>query len=276
MFQTDEIRDFFYYNPNDEIYLLFGDSLSLLKKIPDESIDLIFADPPYLLSNDGVTCHSGKRVKVNKGEWDRSKGFEADVEFHKQWISECKRILKKSGTIWISGTLHNIFQCGYLLQSLGFHILNDICWYKPNAAPNLSCTTFAHSHETLLWARKDKNTKHYFNYELMKELDFQEDKLKAKGKQMRSVWSIPTPLNDEKKFGKHPTQKPLALLKRILLASTKENDVILDPFNGGGTTAVASLLIGKRYYIGIDIEKSYLDLTIKRIQPLVTQTSLFI
>ncbi len=264
-----------YHSYGDKFFLFNKDSLQFLKQIPDESIDVVFADPPYFLSEHGYI----NKVRFNKRRrenipWDKKTSFSDSYEFHKTWITECKRILKKEGTIWISGTYHNIFQCGYLLQSLGFHILNDICWYKPNAAPNLSCTTFAHSHETLLWARKDKNTKHYFNYELMKELDFQEDKLKAKGKQMRSVWSIPTPLNDEKKFGKHPTQKPLALLKRILLASTKENDVILDPFNGGGTTAVASLLIGKRYYIGIDIEKSYLDLTIKRIQPLVTQTSL--
>ncbi|MBI3189113.1 MAG: site-specific DNA-methyltransferase, partial [Ignavibacteriales bacterium] len=195
-----------------------------MAKFPDNYVDMIFADPPYNLSNGGVTCYAGRMVSVNKGKWDKSKGFEADLEFHEQWITECKRILKPEGTIWISGTQHSIFQCGFLLQKLNFHILNDIAWFKPNAAPNLACTTFAHSHETLLWARKDKKARNTFNYELMKHGKFPEDKMKMTDKQMRSVWSIPTPTPEEKEFGKHPTQKPLALLKRIVLASTKEND----------------------------------------------------
>ncbi len=158
-----ETRDFCLYH---------GNSLSVMSLFPDNYVDMIFADPPYMLSNDGITCHAGKMVSVNKGNWDKSKGFEQDVAFHEQWISECKRILKPEGTIWISGTLHSIYQCGYILQKLGFHILNDICWYKPNAAPNLACRTFAHSHETLLWAKKDKKAKHTFNYDLMKKIFF--------------------------------------------------------------------------------------------------------
>ncbi len=138
------------------IYLYNGDCLEILSKIPENFVDVIFADPPYMLSNNGVTCHSGKMVSVNKGKWDKSNGFINDVLFHEKWITECKRILTPKGTIWISGTLHSIYQCGYLLQKLGFHILNDISWFKPNAAPNLACTTFAHSHETLLWAKKQR------------------------------------------------------------------------------------------------------------------------
>lgn len=254
---------FWYYK--DLVFLVQGDSLDILKRIPDDSVDMIFADPPYFLSNDGVTVHSGKRVKVNKGDWDKSMGFEKDVEFHKKWITECKRILKSSGTIWISGTYHNIYQCGYILQELGFHIINEICWYKPNAAPNISCKSFAHAHETLIWAKKDKNHKHYFNYELMKHSDYEEDFFKNKDKQMRSVWAITTPKNSEKIYGKHPTQKPVELLSRIIKATTKEQDIILDPFTGSGTTGVAVIREGKRIFIGIEKETNYLEIAKKRI-----------
>ncbi|MCL1967959.1 MAG: site-specific DNA-methyltransferase [Bacteroidetes bacterium] len=236
---------------------------------------MIFADPPYNLSNNGITCHAGKMVSVNKGKWDKSNGFENDVEFHEKWISECRRVLKPGGTIWISGTNHSIYQCGFLLQKHNFHLLNDISWFKPNAAPNLACTTFAHSHETLLWAKKDKKAKHIFNYEKMKNGIFSEDKMKAPDKQMRTVWSIPTPSPDEKTFGKHPTQKPLALLKRIVLSSTNENSLILDPFNGGGTTGVAAKIIGNRKYIGIEIEKEFIDLTINRLNQITQQPKFF-
>lgn len=255
----------------DDFCLYQNNCLSVISKFPDNYVDMIFADPPYNLSNDGVTCHAGKMVSVNKGHWDKSKGFESDLEFHEKWISECKRILKPEGTIWITGTNHSIFQCGYLLQKLNFHILNDICWFKPNAAPNLACTTFAHSHETLLWARKDKKARHTFNYELMKRGKFFEDRMKVDGKQMHSVWSISTPTPKEKEFGKHPTQKPLTLLKRIVLASTKENDIILDPFNGSGTTGIACKIIGKRRYIGIDIDEEYINITIKRYKKISHQ-----
>lgn len=261
------------YFQRERFCLYHHDCLEVMRRIPDNSIDMVFSDPPYNLSNGGITCHSGRMVCVDKGSWDKSKGFANDVEFHERWITECRRILKPEGTIWISGTLHSIYQCGYLLQKLGFHILNDIIWLKPNAAPNLACTTFAHSHETLLWARKDKKARHTFNYRLMKEGYFPEDKLKVPNKQMRSVWSIPTPTPSEKAFGKHPTQKPLALLQRIILASTKPNDIILDPFNGSGTTGVACEHIGDRYYIGIEAEKEYIDITIKRYEGLLKDTT---
>jgi len=257
-----------------EDFVLYNqDSLELMSRFPDNYIDMIFADPPYLLSNDGFSCQNGRMVSVNKGKWDKSNGFEEDLLFHETWIKECKRVLKPEGTIWISGTYHSIYQCGFLLQRLGLHILNDITWFKPNASPNLSCRFFTASHETVLWARKDKKAKHYFNYEAMKNGSFPEDNIKKPDLQMRSVWSIPTPPPSEKEFGKHPTQKPLSLLKRIILASTKPGDIILDPFNGSGTTGIASKLIGKRKYIGCDLNNDYIGLTIKRYNGLKTKNT---
>jgi len=263
------------YFKTSDFCLYNNDCIDIMSRFPDNYVDMIFADPPYLLSNNGITCHAGKMVSVNKGEWDKSNGFEKDLLFHETWLAECRRILKPEGTIWISGTMHNIYQTGFLLQKLNFHLLNDITWFKPNAAPNLACTTFAHSHETLLWARKDKKARQTFNYERMKVGKFPEDKMKVPDKQMRSVWSIPTPTVEEKEFGKHPTQKPIALLKRIVLASTKESDIILDPFNGGGTTGIASKLIGNRKYIGIDISSEYLELSMKRYNKYINQPNLF-
>lgn len=248
--------------------LFKGDCVEVLKQIPDNSVDMIFADPPYNLSNGGFSVHAGRMVSVNKGEWDKSKGFKDDYEFHHRWLEACRRVLKPEGTIWISGTYHSIYQCGHAIQSLGFHILNDIAWFKPNASPNLSCRFFTASHETLIWARKDKKSKHHFNYNLMKNGDWKEDMIKKPGLQMRSVWSIHPPQKWEKTFGKHPTQKPIALLKRVVLSSTKPGAVILDPFTGSSTTGIASQMVGKRKFIGIDMEKSYLDLSVKRLKEL--------
>lgn len=257
------------YFSQDNFVLYNRDSIELLKELPENSIDMIFADPPYNLSNGGFTVHAGRMVSVNKGDWDRSKGFDSDYEFHYKWLEACKRVLKPAGTLWVSGTYHSIYQCGYALQSLGYHILNDISWFKPNASPNLSCRFFTASHETLIWARKDKKAKHTFNYDLMKNGNWPEDQLKKPNLQMRSVWAMGTPKGDEKKFGKHPTQKPLDLLKRIVLASTNENDVVLDPFTGSSTTGIAAIL-NKRKFIGIETEKKYLDLSIKRFKDIKT------
>jgi len=232
--------------------------MDTLNQFPDESIDLIFADPPYNLSNDGFTCHAGKRVSVNKGSWDKSQGIEADFQFHYAWIKACKRVLKQNGSLWISGTYHSIYTCGYVIQKQGWHIINDICWYKPNAAPNLSCRMFTASHETLLWVRKDKKAKHTFNYDAMKNCDFPNDVIKKPGKQMRSIWAIGTPKNGEKKHGKHPTQKPEALLDRIILASSNTGDIVLDPFCGSATTGVSALRHNRKF-VGIDLEQEYLD-----------------
>ena len=257
-------------NPENEIKPYFlsenavifnKDCLEVLSRIQENSIDMIFADPPYMLSNNGFTCQNGRMVNVNKGKWDKSKGFEEDIKFLDTWITACQRVLKPEGTIWISGTYHSIFQCGYVLQKNGFHILNDIVWFKPNAPPNRSCRFFTASHETIIWACKDKKAKHTFNYEKMKNGIFPEDKIKKENTQMRSVWSIPAPKSGEKKFGKHPTQKPLDLLLRIITASTNEGNIILDPFNGGGSTGVASLKIGNRYYVGIEIDIKYCKMT---------------
>lgn len=252
-----------------------ADSLVVLSTLPENSVDMIFADPPYMLSNDGFTCQAGRMVSVNKGTWDKSQGFENDLVFHEAWISECRRILKPEGTIWVSGTYHSIYQCGFLLQKLNFHLLNDIVWFKPNASPNLSCRFFTASHETILWARKEKKAKHTFNYEAMKNGKFPEDRMKKAEMQMRSVWSIPTPAGSEKDHGKHPTQKPLALLRRIITASTNDGDLILDPFSGSGTTGIASVLVGDRNFIGIEVNSDFVDLTIKRYKALQAQDNLF-
>jgi len=253
----------FFKTKNTVIYN--GDCLEVLNLIPENSIDMIFADPPYMLSNDGLTCKNGRMANVNKGKWDKSGGFESDTVFHNEWISACRRVLKPQGTIWVSGTYHSIYQCGYILQKNNFCILNDIAWYKPNAPPNLSCRFFTASHETILWARKDKKAKHTFNYDEMKNGSFPEDKLKKENTQMRSVWSITTPKKDEKLHGKHPTQKPLDLLKRIVLASTNENDIVLDPFCGSGTTGLACKHLKNRSFIGIEIDKDYCEVAKSRL-----------
>ena len=252
------------YFQKDDFVLYNGDSIELLNNLPENSIDMIFADPPYNLSNGGFSVHAGRMVSVNKGIWDVSRGFEDDYAFHYRWLEACRRVLKPEGTLWVSGTYHSIYQCGHALQSLGYHILNDISWFKPNASPNLSCRFFTASHETLIWARKEKKARHKFNYDLMKEGNWPEDQLKKPGLQMRSVWSMGTPRPDEKKYGKHPTQKPLDLLKRIVLSSTNKGDVVLDPFTGSSTTGIAAVMHGRKF-IGIDMEKKYLDLSIKRI-----------
>lgn len=256
------------YHKTDDYILYLGDVLKALEKIKDNTIDMVFADPPYMLSNGGFTVHNGKMASVNKGKWDVSNGVEADFTFHAEWIEAIKRVLKPNGTIWISGTYHSIYQCGFALQKSGYKILNDIAWFKPNASPNLSGRYFTASHETLLWARKDPKGKHTFNYGDMKNgLWHETDFLKRESKQMRSVWAVGTPKTSEKTFGKHPTQKPLALLERIVLASTNPGHVILDPFTGSSTTGIAAKKHGRKF-IGIDTEKEFLDLSIARYNDL--------
>jgi site-specific DNA-methyltransferase (adenine-specific) len=234
-----------------------GDCIEVLNSFDSESVDLIFADPPYNLSNGGTSVHAGKRVSVNKGSWDKSNGISEDHEFHSQWIAACKRVLKPNGTMWISGTYHNIYSCGFALQQQGWRILNEITWFKPNGAPNLGCRMFTASHETLIWASQGKSATHIFNYLSMKNGSFEGDVLKKPNKQMRSVWSIPTPSKSEKEFGKHPTQKPIALLNRIIHASASKGMIVLDPFCGSGTTGVAALTHGCKF-IGIDSDSRYL------------------
>lgn len=255
--------------------LYLGDAVDILNRMEPESVDMVFSDPPYGLSNGGFSVHSGKQVSVNKGAWDQSRGIVGDFEFHFAWLEACQRVLKPNGTLWVSGTYHSIYACGYAMQLLGYRILNDIAWYKPNASPNLGRRMFTASHETLIWASKSKKAKHTFNYQLLREGVFPSDRFKNHGRQMRSAWEtfdsrdslwpITTPRKYEKQFGKHPTQKPLALMERIVLASTQAGDVVLDPFCGSGTTGVASVQSG-REFIGIDSDRVFLrDLAKKRI-----------
>lgn len=245
-----------YYYEEDNFKLIQGDSLSILKKIEPKSVDMIFADPPYFLSGDGITCSAGKMVSVNKGKWDEKIEIKEKHKFNRKWIKLCKEVLKDNGTIWISGTMHNIYSIGMALEEEGFKIINNITWKKLNPPPNISCRAFTHSTETILWAKKDlKKAKHKFNYDVMKELNG--------GKQMKDVWETSLTKPSEKKCGKHPTQKPVDLLEKIVLASTDENDLILDPFSGSGTTGIVASKLN-RQYIGIEREKEYLDLTIRR------------
>ena len=247
----------FYDNPELSVRLLKGNCIEILNRARENSVDMIFADPPYFLSNGGITCHAGKMVSVNKGKWDKSKGIEENHKFTLDWLKACQRVLTPNGTIWVSGTTHIIYSIGFAMQELGYKILNDIIWYKRNAPPNLSCRYFTHSTEIVLWAAKNEKSKHYFDYKLMKKTN--------NGKQMRNVWEISAPQAEEKKFGKHPTQKPVELLKRIISASTKEGDLVLDPFCGSSTTGVAAGLLNRKY-VGIDLEDNYLMTSKKRLE----------
>ncbi len=245
-----------------------GDCLEIMRNIPSNTFDMVFADPPYGLSNGGISISNGKVVSVNKGDWDKSRGVDGDYEFHHSWIKEVNRILKPHGTLWVSGTYHSIYACGHALKKNGYKILNDIAWFKPNAPFNASCRYFTASHESLIWAAKNSDSRHYFDYLKMKEGAWPEDPLKNPMKQMRSVWSIPYASAAEKKYGKHPTQKPLKLLERIIMASTKPGDLVLDPFTGSSTTGVAALMHGRRF-IGIDSLEEYLNLSKLRLSELV-------
>lgn len=246
-----------YYSDNNSA-LFLADTFEALSQMRVECIDMIFADPPYFLSNDGISCSGGKAVSVNKGDWDKIDTLEQKHEFNRRWIRLCKKVLKPHGSIWISGTLHNIYSVGMALEQEGYKIINNITWQKTNPPPNLACRCFTHSTETVLWARKnERNIHHYFNYELMKEING--------GKQMKDVWTGALTGQNEKIYGKHPTQKPLYLLKRIILASTNENDVVLDPFCGSSTTGVACKMLG-RNYIGIDNSCEFLELSKERLK----------
>lgn len=232
-----------------------ADCIKKMARMKPESIDLIFADPPYFLSNDGVTCKSGKMVSVNKADWDKSTGIKDVHAFNRLWIRRCFKVLKESGSIFISGTFHNIYSIGLALQQEGFTIVNNITWQKLNPPPNLACKCFTHSTETVIWAIKNKK-KYVFNYALMKEMNG--------GKQMKDVWSGTLTPKKEKASGKHPTQKPEYLLERIILAASKENDTVLDPFCGSGTTGVVAVR-HNRNFIGIDNVQEYIELSERRI-----------
>jgi len=248
-------------DPSRGVWLYQSNCLSIMdrtaERYPDGVFDMIFADPPYFLSNGGITCHAGRMVSVNKGEWDKSRGPEENHNFNREWLSRCQRVLKPDGTIWVSGTAHIIHSVGFAMQQLRFKLLNDITWVKPNPPPNLSCRYFTHATETIIWAAKSEKSKHYFDYKLMR--------LMAGGKQMKSVWEFRPPGRAEKAHGKHPTQKPAALLERIILAGTKPSDLVLDPFMGSGTTGVACVRNGRRF-VGIETEPAYMSLAIRRLE----------
>ena len=246
------------YFVDDTSALFLYDAFEALEQMTSECVDMIFADPPYFLSNDGISCHAGKRVSVNKGDWDKIGSVDDKHAFNRRWLALCRKILKADGSIWISGTLHNIYSVGLALEQEGFKIINNITWQKTNPPPNLACRCFTHSTETILWAQKnEKKSRHYFNYSLMKELNG--------GKQMKDVWTGTLTPQNEKTHGKHPTQKPLYILERIILASTQEGELVLDPFCGSSTTGVACRKLGRKY-IGIDNNSEYIDLSVRRLQ----------
>ncbi len=237
----------YYTSPNTDFLLANGDSFSLLNEFKFK-FDMIFADPPYFLSNGGISLQSGKVVCVDKGEWDKGKTPEEMREWNMQWLGLCREKLKENGSIWISGTYHNIFSVADCLTQLGYRILNVITWQKTNPPVNISCRFFTYSTEFVIWARKSKKVAHKFNYDVMKRLN--------DGKQMTDVWRLPAIGRWEKSCGKHPTQKPLALLTRIILACTDEGDWVMDPFSGSGTTGIAANLCGRRF-CGIEREEEF-------------------
>lgn len=241
----------YYTSPSKDFLLANGDSFKLLKEF-DFKFDMIFADPPYFLSNGGISLQSGKVVSVDKGEWDKGMSQDEVMAFNMEWLRLCRDKLKDNGSIWISGTYHNIFSVANSLTFLGYKILNVVTWEKTNPPVNISCRYFKYSTEFIIWARKMKKVPHKFNYELMKELNG--------GKQMTDVWRMPAIGRWEKTCGKHPTQKPLRLLVRVILATTSQGDWILDPFSGSSTTGIAANLCGRRF-AGIEQEEAYCRLS---------------
>ena len=241
----------YYKSPSHDFNLLHGDTFELLPQF-NFKFDMIFADPPYFLSSGGISVQSGKVVCVDKGDWDKSMSQEDINAFNLKWLSLCREKLKDNGTIWISGTYHNIFSVANGLTHLGYKILNVITWAKTNPPPNISCRYFTYSTEFIIWARKSKKVPHYYNYELMKHINGD--------KQMTDVWRLPAIAKWEKSCGKHPTQKPLCVLSRIILASTKPGAWILDPFAGSSTTGIAANLLNRRF-LGIEREEEFVAMS---------------
>ena len=241
----------YYKSPSNDFTVIQGDCVETLSKFRF-GFDMVFADPPYFLSGGGISYQSGKVVCVDKGEWDKPTTTENMDAFNYRWLSAVRDHMKEDATIWISGTHHNIFSVQQQLLKLGFKILNVVTWAKTNPPPNISCRYFTYSTEFIIWARKQQKVPHFFNYELMKELNG--------NKQMTDVWRLPAIGIWEKSCGKHPTQKPLAVLARLIQASTRQGAWILDPFSGSGTTGIAANLLGRRY-LGLEIEEEYLAMS---------------
>ena len=256
---TIETRQAIWQSSDGQSSLHRHDGLALLGELPDDSVDCVWTDPPYFLSNDGITCVAGKQVSVNKGEWDRGNNLDAVHEFNRVWLAECHRVLKPAGVIWVSGTYHVYLSVGMAMMQAGFRILNDITWEKTNPPPNLGCRCFTHSTETILWATKaPKGSRHKYTFH------YPEMKAENGGKQMKTVWRLPAPGREEKKFGKHPTQKPAALIDRCLRASTNPGDLVVDPFAGSATTGCAAIALGRRF-IGSEIDLEYADIAVRRL-----------
>ena len=267
-FPDGETPEPLWTSPDGYSSLYVGEATRMLSGIPDESIDCVWTDPPYLLSNGGITCVAGRMVSVDKGDWDKSKGIEADYKFNEEWTKECYRVLKPTGTIWVSGTLHIYPSIGMALLRNGFRLLNDIIWEKPNPPPNLGRRTFTHSTEVILWASKaSKGSRHKYTF------SYDEMRQENSGKQMKTVWRFAPPGRTEKQFGRHPTQKPVALMDRCIRASTHPGDIVLDPFAGSSSTGVATLKAG-RHFIGIEIDESYMGIGIKRLEQIAAQRRL--
>lgn len=255
-----------FYTSDDKLFTLYNNDCNDVLLAFKNTFDLILTDPPYFLSNDGFTVNSGKVVSVNKGEWDRNEDIEKIYDFNLQWLNKAKAALKDTGTIMVSGTYHNIFTIGYILQKLDFKILNVIVWKKTNPPPNFSCRYLTHSTEHIIWAKKNYKAKHIYNYEIMKKING--------GKQMQDTWNFPAVSAWEKYNGKHPTQKPLALLVRLIMMSTNGNSLVCDPFSGSSGTGIAANLLN-RSFVGIEREKDFIDLSLKRKLELVKNADVF-
>lgn len=243
------------FTSQDQLFQLYQNDCNKLLPQFENQLDLIFADPPYFLSNDGLSIQSGKIVSVNKGQWDKGDDITTIDEFNLKWLLNAKTALKDTGSILISGTYHNIFSLGRILQKLDFKILNIITWQKTNPPPNFSCRYLTHSTEQIIWARKSHKHKHIFNYDLMKKLN--------ENKQMRDVWQFSAIAPWEKVNGKHPTQKPLSLLVRLLLMASDNNSLICDPFSGSSTTGIAANLLNRKF-IGFEKENEFIKISIDR------------
>lgn len=241
---------------NMEVVIIIynDDCIKILNILEPNSVDMIFADPPYFLSNDGKSISSGKIVSVNKGEWDKKKNYVDVLEFTRKWLSGCFRVLKLGGSIWVSGTSHNIFDVKRIMDELGLKIINIIIWHKIDPPPLIYKNKFKFSYEFIVWAKKGKT--HYFNYKQMFSVNDEE---------MHDVWDMPAVSLKEKKYGKHPTQKPECLLERIIISSTRESDLILDPFMGSGTTCVVAKKLNRKH-IGIELDKTYFKIAKTRIE----------
>lgn len=237
--------------------LHISDAVELLRSLPAESVDLIWADPPYFLSGGGTTNRGGKRTSVDKGKWDAPKTAMEQFAWNMTWMAESRRVLKPTGTIMVCGTLHSVHATGFTMQNLGLRLLNDIAWVKPAPPPNLGCKTLTHSHESILWGSLGPRAKHFFNYKELKAIE---------GVQMKDVWTFGRPGKDEQAHGKHPTQKPVALVHRCLVAALPSGGTVVDPFMGSGTTGVAATLAGRDWrFVGGDSDKAWIEVTRKRI-----------